>query len=85
MSEKNYVGNGWERSTQYGIFTSLSLNLEKLNGLPTDKYGNIRLTLGRLKTPNKTSKATHWIAEDTYRRENNINNNQSDDYDIPNF
>jgi hypothetical protein len=59
---KVYVGGGW--TGKYGI--NLSLNLEKLKGLRTDKYGNIRLAVGQRREVDEKSKQTHYVAEDDY-------------------
>jgi len=64
MEETIYLGNGWE--DQYG--TNISINLEKLEQairsgrLEKNSYGDIRLRVGKLKSQNEKSKATHWVA-----------------------
>ena len=64
MEETIFLGNGWQ--DQYG--TNISINVEKLEQairsgkLETNSYGDIRLRVGKLKTPNEKSKATHWVA-----------------------
>lgn len=64
MTETIYLGNGWE--DQYG--NNVSINIEKLNQaiasgkLEVNKYGDVKLRVGKLKTPNEKSKATHYVA-----------------------
>jgi hypothetical protein len=64
MEETIYLGNGWE--DQYG--TNISINIEKLEQairsgkLEKNSYGDIRLRVGKLKSQNEKSKATHWVA-----------------------
>lgn len=65
MSEKNYLGNGWE-NTQYEL-VNVSVNLEKLNALPVDSYGNVKITVAKMKQPNAKSKATHTVYENDYQ------------------
>lgn len=63
-NETIYLGNGWE--DQYG--SNLSINIEKLNQaikdgkLTIDKWGDVKIRLGKLKQPNEKSKATHYVA-----------------------
>ncbi len=64
MNEKNYLGNGWE-NTQYEL-VNVSINLEKLNALIPDSYGNVRITVAKMKQPNAKSKATHAVYENNY-------------------
>lgn len=56
---ENYVGIGWQND--YGV--NISVNLEKLNQLPKDSYGNVKLFVGKRKEVDAKSKATHWIKE----------------------
>lgn len=71
----NYVGNGWSRSTQYGEILNIKVNLEKLSQLPVDNYGNVKLTVKKLREPNPKSKATHSVAEDSYTPQPKTNYN----------
>ncbi|WP_276979207.1 hypothetical protein [Flavobacterium filum] len=64
MSQKNYVGNGW-KAGQYDI-VNLSLNLEKLNALPVNEYGDIKITVASMKEPNSKTGATHTVYENDY-------------------
>lgn len=66
MSDKNYVGSGWEKKFDNGgSIINLSLRLEDLNKLPVDKYGCIKLTVGSRQSAS-TSKATHNVFENSY-------------------
>ena len=64
MEETIFLGNGWQ--DDYG--TNISINLEKLEQaiksgkLGTNAYGDIRLRVQKLHTPNDRSKATHYVA-----------------------
>ena len=64
MTETIYLGNAWEN--QYGF--SLSINIEKLNQaikdgkLEINKYGDVKINVGKLKQQNEKSKATHFVA-----------------------
>jgi hypothetical protein len=64
MEETIYLGNGWQ--DDYGV--NISINLEKLEQairsgrLEKNSYGDIRLRVGKLKSQNEKSKATHWVA-----------------------
>jgi hypothetical protein len=64
MTETIYLGNAWE--SQYGL--NVSINIEKLNQaittgkLEVNKYGDVKINVGKLKQPNEKSKATHFVA-----------------------
>jgi hypothetical protein len=64
MTETIYLGNGWEN--QYGL--NVSINIEKLNQaiatgkLEVNKYGDVKINVGKLKQVNEKSKATHFVA-----------------------
>lgn len=64
MNETIYLGNGWEN--EYG--TIITINVEKLKQaikagqLEVNKYGDIKLKVGKLKQVNEKSKATHFVA-----------------------
>ena len=73
MADKNFVGNGW--AFQYGV--NISVNLEKLNTLPVDKWGNVKLSVVQLKNQNEKTKATHYVAEDTYKKQDDSPRPQS--------
>ncbi len=76
MNEKNYVGNGWE-NTQYDL-VNVSVNLEKLNALPVDDYGNVRITVAKMKQPNAKSKATHTVYENNYVKTDKVAGGDTD-------
>jgi hypothetical protein len=82
MSEqqpKKYVGSGWSKEfSNGGSIINLSLNITKIMNeveTTTDKNGNhwIKLTVGKLKTPNEKSKATHSVYEDTFKKDQSNN------------
>ena len=64
MDEITYLGNAWE--DQYGL--NVSINVEKFNEalrtgrLTINKYGDVKIRVGKLKTQNERSKATHYVA-----------------------
>ena len=64
MEETIYLGNAWE--DQYGL--NVSINVEKFNEalrsgrLTVNKYGDVKIRVGKLKTQNERSKATHYVA-----------------------
>lgn len=64
MQEKVYLGNAWE--DDYGV--NVSINLEKFlqavkdGKLEQNKYGDVKIRVGKLRTPNERSKATHYVA-----------------------
>jgi hypothetical protein len=64
MDETIYLGNAWE--DQYGL--NVSINVEKFNEalrtgrLTVNKYGDVKIRVGKLKTQNERSKATHYVA-----------------------
>lgn len=64
MQEKIYLGNAWE--DEYGL--NVSVNLEKFlqavkdGKMTQNKYGDVRIRVGKLRTPNEKSKATHYVA-----------------------
>lgn len=68
MKEKNYLGNGWAND-KYDL-VNISVNLAQLNELPEDNYGNVKLTVARMKQPNSKTKATHTVYENDYVPQN---------------
>jgi hypothetical protein len=64
--KKEIFGNGWEN--QYGG-VRVSVNLEQLNMLPVDKYGNVSLFVQKRKSPDEKSKATHFVKENKPKEE----------------
>lgn len=88
MADKNYLGNGWE-NTEYNL-VNLSINKAKINELPEDDYGNVKITVAKMKKQSEKSKATHTVYENTYKKENKESNtysgpeqNQDDSEDLP--
>jgi hypothetical protein len=71
MEETIYLGNGW--SDDYGL--NVSINVEKFNQalnagkLEVNKYGDVKIRVGKLKTQNERSKATHYVAVPKEQRE----------------
>jgi len=71
MEETIYLGNAWE--DQYGL--NVSINVEKFNEalragrLEVNKYGDVKIRVGKLKTQNERSKATHYVAVPKEKRE----------------
>ena len=82
MADKNYVGSGWQNE-KYD-FINLSLNLEKLKQLPVNQYGDVKVTVAKMKKPNAKSKATHSVYENTFEKVNakDYQGNAQDD-DMP--
>lgn len=77
---ENYVGTGWEN--QYGI--NVSINLEKIKNLPVDNYGNVKVYVGKRKSVDEKSKATHWVKESkpfvkTENKQSSVNKSDNDD------
>lgn len=64
MTDIIYLGNGWE--DQYGL--NITINIEKLNQaiatgrLEVNKYGDVKIRVGKLKSKNEKSKASHYTA-----------------------
>ena len=64
MEEITFLGNAW--SDDYGL--NITVNVEKfkqaLNDgkLEINKYGDVRIRVQKLHTPNEKSKATHYVA-----------------------
>ncbi len=69
MADKNYLGNGW-KAGKHDI-VNLSLNLEKLKQLPVNEYGDIKISVAKLKEPNSKTKATHTVYENDYGKQEN--------------
>jgi len=66
MAEKNFIKWGCkEIPTQYGSIMNLNLNIEQLNTLPVDKYGNIKLTLMKRREVGQYGD-THYAIENTF-------------------
>lgn len=66
MAEKNFIKGGCkEIQTQYGSIMNVNLNLEQLNTLPVDKYGNIKLTIMKRREVGQYGD-THYAIENTF-------------------
>ena len=71
MEETIYLGNAWE--DQYGL--NITINVEKFNEairtkrLEINKYGDVKIRVGKLKQRNERSKATHYVAVPKEQRE----------------
>ncbi len=63
---KNYCGNGWKHP-KFDDTINISLNLEKLQAMPVNEYGEIKLTVSKMKEPNAKTKATHTVYENDYK------------------
>ena len=59
---KTFVGGGWK--SKYGI--KLSIKKEKIESLPTNKYGDVLLEIQERKEPDPKSKQTHYVVVDDY-------------------
>ena len=65
--EAKFVGKGWIKNFDNGgHIISLSIKKDDVLNLTADQYGNIRLSVGSLKTPEEKSKATHSVKVDAY-------------------
>lgn len=67
MSEKNYVGKGWYNE-KFDL-VNVSLDKSKIMELPEDQYGQVKITVARMKKQDEKSKATHTVYENTYKKE----------------
>lgn len=64
---KNYLGKGWINE-KYELI-NLSLDKAKINELPVDDYGQIKVTVARMKKVDERTKATHTVYENTYQKQ----------------
>jgi len=65
---KQYVGSGWQKTFDNGgSVVNISVKKEDVQNLTADQYGNVYLVVGERKEPDAKSKATHWVAVDSYR------------------
>jgi len=62
---KNYCGNGWAHP-KFENTINITVNLEKLQAMPVNSYGDIKLTVSKMKEPNAKTKATHTVYENDY-------------------
>ena len=70
MSEKNYVGKGWYNE-KFDL-VNVSLDKSKIMELPEDQYGQVKITVARMKKQDEKSRATHTVYENTYKKEDNL-------------
>lgn len=86
MSEKNYVGNGWKHP-KFDDTVNISVNLEKLKSLPVNEYGDVKLTVSKMREPNSKTKATHTVYENDYVPQNTSRQDREYDrnFDEDNF
>ena len=81
MDEITFLGSAW--SDDYGV--NVTINVEKLKQamadgkLETNKYGDIRIRVQKLKNPNDKTKATHYVAVPKPKPDNFGANSKSDD------
>lgn len=68
---KVYVGSGWSFNSKFGEIFNLSIKKSDFDNLKTDKYGQVKLKLIKRKNPDPKSKATHYICEDDYQKQDN--------------
>lgn len=64
---KNYLGKGWINE-KYEII-NLSLDKAKVDELPVDDYGQIKISVARMKNVDERSKATHTVYENDYKKQ----------------
>jgi hypothetical protein len=83
MANKIYVGNGWQNA-KYPDMVNISLKLEGLNKCEVNEYGDIKLTVSKMKEQNAKTKATHTVYVNDYvptQRTNNPSYNDSNNVD----
>jgi hypothetical protein len=87
MATKNYCGNGWAHP-KFENTINITVNLEKLQAMPVNSYGDIKLTVSKMKEPNAKTKATHTVYENDYvpqgeqtRPDNDITGGRDNDGD----
>lgn len=54
-STRNYVGGGWNKAKDEGIFIILQLNKEKLMDIEENDYGDIKIVVAGRREPNEKS------------------------------
>jgi len=58
-----FMSSSYEGQSNFTfIFISISVKPDALAGLPVNKYGEVKLYVGKLKQKNEKSKATHYVA-----------------------
>jgi len=60
-SDRHFVGGGWDNTGKFGTFLTLQLNVEKLQEMEPDEYGQIKVTVAVRKTPDEKSKQTLMV------------------------
>lgn len=66
MADKKYVGNGKAIEGKFGTFFNLSLNINDLNKIEANEKGYIKITMSKLKEPDKNGN-THTVYENDYK------------------
>lgn len=79
--EKKYVGNGKAIEGKFGTFFNLSLNINDLNKIEANENGYIKITMSKLKEPDKNGN-THTVYENDYKPVAN-SNEVANDKDLP--
>lgn len=82
MASKNYVGNGWQNQ-KFPDMINITVNLEKLKAMPVNNYGDVKLTVSKMKQPSEKTKATHTVYENDYVPQGSTP--PSDDFDPNTF
>lgn len=52
---RSFVGGGWDNTGKYGTYVNLQINLDRLNEIEADKYGNVKLTVATRKEADEKS------------------------------
>lgn len=78
---KNYLGNGWAHE-KFDLI-NVSISLEKLNQLEPNEYGDVKITIAKMKEPNAKTKATHTVYENDYGKELEVKGRSFNDHDDP--
>ena len=76
--EKKYVGNGKAIEGKFGTFFNLSLNINDLNKIEPNEKGYIKITMSKLKEPDKNGN-THTVYENEYKPVANVNEVANDE------
>jgi hypothetical protein len=71
MENSKFIGQAW--ADEYGITASIKIeDLKRLiesGEFPLNKYGEVRIRVGKLAKPNERSKATHFVRMYEYKSE----------------
>ena len=76
--DKKYVGNGKAIEGKFGTFFNLSLNIYDLNKIEANEKGYIKITMSKLKEPDKNGN-THTVYENDYKPVTNSNEVANDE------